>query len=198
MVNGSHSALAYLGAMAGWRTVDRAIAVAALHHYFETLMRDEIAPTLPALQGPDLNDYRARLLLRFANPALQHQTAQIAMDGSQKLLQRLLGTLRDRLAAHAPFDGLALAVAAAWFHYLCGLVETGAAHAVHDPLAAALAGQRARAEATGSLVAGIVLFTAFTPVFGDPANEPRFVSAVARQLQSLQQRGVLPTLQDWR
>ena len=34
------------------------------------------------------------------------------MDGSQKLPQRLLGTIRDRLAAGRPFDRLALGVAA--------------------------------------------------------------------------------------
>jgi len=196
MVNGSHSALAYLGAMAGWRTVDRAIANPALHRYLDALLRDEIAPTLPALQGLDLNDYRARLLQRFANPALQHQTAQIAMDGSQKLPQRLLGTLRDRLAAQAPIDGLALAVAA-WVHYLRGVDETGAIHAIHDPLAEVLAAQRARLQAAVSVDEGVAAFTSFAPVFGDLGSEPRFVGAVARQLQSLQQRGVQATLEDW-
>ena len=194
MVNGSHSALAYLGAMAGWRTVDRAIANPALRRYLDALLRDEIAPTLPALHGIDLNDYRARLLQRFANPALQHETAQIAMDGSQKLPQRLLGTVRDRLAAGAPIDGLALAVAA-WIHYLRGVDETGAAHAIHDPLAATLAEQLGRMRAAGSVPEGVALFTAYPPVFADLGAEPRFIRAVARQLQSLQQRGVLATLE---
>ncbi|MDP3823411.1 MAG: mannitol dehydrogenase family protein [Burkholderiales bacterium] len=194
MVNGSHSALAYLGAMAGWRTVDRAIAEPALRLYLDRLLRDEIAPTLPALSGLDLDDYRERLLQRFANPALQHQTAQIAMDGSQKLPQRLLGTLRDRLAAGAVIDGLALAVAA-WIHYLRGSDETGATHTVHDPLAAALAERLARMRSAGSVTDGVALFTSYAPVFGDLGAEPRCVAAVARQLQSLQQRGVLATLE---
>jgi fructuronate reductase len=196
-VNGSHSALAYLGAMAGWRTVDRAVADPALRAYLEALLRDEIAPTLPALPGIDLNDYRARLLQRFANPALQHQTAQIAMDGSQKLPQRLLGSVRDRLAANAPIDGLALAVAA-WVHYLRGVDETGAAHAVHDPLAGVLAERLAGLHAAPSLREGVALFAAFTPVFGDLGQAPRFVDAVWRQLQSLQERGVQASLQTWR
>ena len=41
-------------------------------------------------------------MTRFRNPALPHRTQQIAMDGSQKLPQRLLGTIRDRIAAGAP------------------------------------------------------------------------------------------------
>lgn len=194
MVNGSHSALAYLGALAGWRTVDRAVAVPALHRFLDSLLRDEIAPTLPPLPGLDLNDYRARLLQRFANPALQHQTGQIAMDGSQKLPQRLLDTVRERLAAHLPIDRLALAVAA-WMHWLRGVDETGAAHAIEDPLADALAAELARADASGSVHDGVVVFTSFAPVFGELGREPRFVSAVARHALSLRQRGVLATLE---
>jgi fructuronate reductase len=195
LVNGSHSALAYLGAMAGWRTVDRAIANPALRAYLAALLRDEIAPTLPALPGLDLNDYRTRLLERFANPALQHQTAQIAMDGSQKLPQRLLGTVRDRLAVDEPIDGLALAVAA-WIHYLRGVDETGTTHAILDPLAAALAEQLARMPGAASADEVVALFTAYRPVFGDLGRQPRFVSAVARQLQSLRLHGVLATLEN--
>ena len=194
MVNGAHSALAYLGAMAGWRTVDQAIAVPALRRFLDALMRDEIAPTLPALAGLDLGAYRARLLQRFANPALQHQTRQIAMDGSQKLPQRLLGAVRDRLAAGAPIDRLALAVAA-WLHYLRGVDELGASHDIQDPLAPALAAELSRADASGSVQGSVALFTAFEPVFGELGREPRFVNAVALQLASLRQRGVLATLE---
>ena len=184
MVNGSHSALAYLGAMAGWRTVDVAIAQPALRRYVDALLRDEVAPTLPAIlhtaPGLDLDAYRARLLQRFANPALQHKTAQIAMDGSQKLPQRLLGTVRDRLRAGLPIERLALAVAA-WIHYQRGVDETGTRYEVQDPLA----GELARAEP----------LTSFTPVFGELDNDERFVAAVARWTRSLRERGVLATLE---
>jgi fructuronate reductase len=191
MVNGGHSALAYLGAVAGWRTVDRAVAVPALHRYLETLMREEVAPTLPALPGLDPDDYRTRLLQRFANPALQHQTQQIAMDGSQKLPQRLLGTVRDLIAAGKSYDRLALAIAA-WIHYLRGSDETGATYAIADPLAGALAERLA--PLARSVHDGVAHFTAFEPVFGDLGRDPRFVSAVARHLVALRQRGVSATL----
>lgn len=191
MVNGSHSALAYLGATAGWRTVDRAIAQPALRRYLDMLMHDEIAPTLPALPGLAIDDYRARLLQRFANPALQHQTHQIAMDGSQKLPQRLLGTVRDRIKAGRPYDRLALALAA-WLHYLRGSDETGTPHAIADPLADALGARLAAPQpSVHDLVAHV---TAFEPVFGDLGRDARFVSAVARHLVALRQRGVVATL----
>ena len=192
MVNGSHSALAYLGAMAGWRTVDRAVAVPALHRYLDALLREEIAPTLPPLPGLDLNDYRVRLLHRFANPALQHQTHQIAMDGSQKLPQRLLGTVRDRIDAGAPYDRLALALAG-WIHYLRGRDETGATHSIVDPLAPALAERVATLER--SVHDGVAHIVAFEPVFGDLGRDRRFVSAIARHLVALRQRGVAAALE---
>ncbi|HEX7867489.1 MAG TPA: mannitol dehydrogenase family protein [Variovorax sp.] len=195
MVNGSHSALAYLGAMAGLRTVDRAMAVPELRGFIDALMREEIAPTLPAMQGLDLDGYRARLLQRFSNPALQHQTRQIAMDGSQKLPQRLLGTVRDRLAAGQSINRLALAVAA-WMHYLRGVDETGASHDIQDPLAAALAERLAQANAAASSVQErVAFFTGFVPVFGELGGAPAFVYAVARHLAMLEEHGVIAALE---
>jgi len=70
------------------------------------MMDDEITPTLRMPLGTDLTDYKDALIARFRNPALKHRTWQIAMDGSQKLPQRLLGTIRDRLAIGAPIHRL--------------------------------------------------------------------------------------------
>ncbi|HKX43292.1 MAG TPA: mannitol dehydrogenase family protein, partial [Burkholderiaceae bacterium] len=194
MVNGSHSALAYLGAMAGWRTVDVAIAQPALRAYLDALLRDEIAPTLPALPGLDIAAYRARLLQRYANPALQHRTAQIAMDGSQKLPQRLLNTVRERLAANLPITRLALAVAA-WIHYLGGRDETGQHHEIADPLAAQLAAALREAQRASDPAAAFIAAPALTPVFGtDLAHDPRLASAVSQALSSLRTHGVQATL----
>lgn len=183
MVNGSHSAIAYLGVMAGWPTVDRAIAEPALRRFVEALMREEIEPTLADRVDADLAAYRSRLIERFANPALAHRTLQIAMDGSQKIPQRWLGTVRDRLAAGASIDRLALAVAA-WLHFLRGADEGGQRYAIDDPLAGALAALGDDAQA----------LCGFAPVFGDLGHEPRFVASVAKALQSLRTNGVRATL----
>lgn len=194
MVNGAHSAIAYLGAMAGFATVDRAIAEPRLRRFADTMLREEVAPTLPPLPGLDLDAWRAALLQRFANPALQHRTRQIAMDGSQKLPQRLLGTVRDRLAAGAPIERLGLAVAA-WIHHLRGVDDRGEAYAIDDPLADALARQLALADRAGDEAARIATFCAFAPVFGTLGGDARFVQAVARHTASLRERGVLATLE---
>ena len=194
MVDGCHSALAYLGAMASLQTVDCVLAVPTFHRYLNGLMREEIAPTLPPLLDLDLDDYRTRLLSRLANPALQHQTHQIAANGSQKVPERLLNTVRHRLAAHQPFDRLALAVAA-WIHYLGGVDETGVPHVIHDPLARPLAERLVLSTAATSVHDRIQAFIDFKPVFGDLGQHPRFVTEVARHALSLQVFGVINTLE---
>src|SRR5207248_11158788 len=82
--------------------------------------------------------YRGALLQRVANPALPHSTQQIAMDGSQKLPQRLLATARDNLAALRPMPLLTLAVAG-WMRYVSGRDERGGPINVDDPLASRFA-----------------------------------------------------------
>jgi fructuronate reductase len=111
-----------------------AAAVPTFATYMQALMREEVVPTLALPGGVDVAAYQATLLERFRNPALPHRTQQIAMDGSQKLPQRLLGTVRDNLAAGRPIDRLALAVAA-WMRYVGGPDEAGCPIKVSDPLA---------------------------------------------------------------
>ena len=197
MVNGTHSAIAYLGATAGWHTVDVAIGQAALHAFIEALMRDEIEPTLPALPGLDSAAYRTSLLTRFANPALAHRTQQIAMDGSQKLPQRLLGTVRDRLAKQQPIARLGLAIAS-WLHYLRGRDERGEPYPIDDPLADDLVALARRAEALPDPRARTEMLTRYAPVFGDLAGAPALVAAVAPALESLRAQGVQATLETYR
>ena len=195
LLNGAHSAIAYLGVQAGWATVDAAMAQPALARFVDALLRDEVAPTLQhELTGFDLDAYRAQLMQRFANPALAHRTMQIAMDGSQKIPQRWLGTVRERLAAGAPIDRLALALAA-WVMHLRGHDEAGRAHTIDDPLADALRALYARAMSQPTAHEQAAEVTRFAPVFGDLAGEPRLVEALARALESLLGAGVRATLE---
>ena len=133
MLNGAHSALAYLGPLAGFKTVADAVADEAIVAYLRHLWRAEIIPTLTPPKGTDLSAYADALLARFANTGIQHQLSQIAMDGSQKLPQRLLGTLDDRLSNGDDVDALLLAVAG-WIAQTADLNDTD------DPMANILRG----------------------------------------------------------
>ena len=195
MLNGAHSAIAYLGVQAGWATVDVAMAQPAMARFVDALLRDEVAPTLAGdLPGFDVDAYRAQLLQRFANPALAHRTLQIAMDGSQKLPQRWLGTLRGRLIAGAPIERLALALAA-WCTHLRGHDEAGQRFAIDDPLAAELATLSGRAMSMPTPRERAAELTRFAPVFGNLAGEPRLVAALAAALEAIREHGVRGALE---
>jgi fructuronate reductase len=186
MLNGSHSTMAYLGYLSGYQYVNEAIADAGIHKLIHGLMTEEAMPTLP-MSRTTLEAYRDQLLARFANPALKHRTWQIAMDGTQKLPQRLLGTVSDRLKATQPFPRLALGVAA-WMRYVTGIDEAGQPIEVKDPLAAKL---RAIADGAGrdpvQLANGLL---AVTEVFGaDLPQVAVFRDTVTNHLKSLLENG---------
>jgi fructuronate reductase len=144
---------------------------------------DEIRPMVPAPPDTDLRRYTEDLLVRFANPTVRHRTWQIAMDGSQKLPQRLLGTIRERLAAGLPIPSLALSVAA-WIRYVGGVDEAGQPIDVRDPLAV-----RLRALAVGDEAVRRVL--AVREIFGtDLPADPAFVGKVTEAYRRLRQHGV--------
>jgi fructuronate reductase len=133
MLNGSHSILAYLGYLSGCTYVAEAVTNPLLHQVVRDFMTEEVMPTLPQGLG-DMAAYRELLLQRFANSALKHRTWQIAMDGSQKMPQRLLATIRERLAIGLPARRAILGVAA-WLRYATGIDEHGNPIDVRDPLA---------------------------------------------------------------
>lgn len=132
-LNGAHSTLAYLGQLTGRETVAEAMAMPLIAHLLDALWA-EVLEVLHAPSRVDPQDYVAQLKTRFRNPALKHLTLQIAMDGSQKLPQRLLATLRERLARGLPCPALATAIAG-WMHFAVKIAHTPGA-VLNDPLSA--------------------------------------------------------------
>ncbi len=135
MLNGAHSSLAYLGYLAGHETIADTVADPVFATYVKGLWRNEILPSFKAPDGVDMEAYADALFGRFANPAIRHRTWQIAMDGSQKLPQRLLGTLCDNVASGRSCARLVTAVAA-WMIYVGGTDLNGKDIDVQDLLAA--------------------------------------------------------------
>ncbi|MFC0672703.1 mannitol dehydrogenase family protein [Brachybacterium hainanense] len=131
-LNGAHSTLAYLGALRGHETISAAVGDPQVLQAARDLIAEDVIPTLTAPDGTDLVAYGETVLERFANPALAHRTVQIAMDGSQKLPLRLLGTLRDRRAGGAEPRAAAVGVAA-WMAYIASDLP------LDDPMATRLA-----------------------------------------------------------
>ena len=192
LLNGAHSSIAYLGGLAGFVTVAEAMEEPSIAAFVERLMHREVIPVLKAPAGADTGAYARALVERFRNPALRHRTAQIAMDGSQKLPQRLLGTARDRLARGLDLPCIALGVAA-WMRHVTGKDEHGLAVELRDPMAGEL---RRRADAAGLVAEKLApALLGVEAVFGrDLATDPRFAGAVTGALHSLLAGGALATL----
>ncbi|PWL17613.1 mannitol dehydrogenase [Falsochrobactrum shanghaiense] len=193
LLNGSHSTLAYLGYLAGHETISDVMQGEGFSALVEALMDVDVTPTLPQLPGFDLAAYKKELRERFRNPALHHRTWQIAMDGSQKLPQRLLNTIRIRIEQQQPFEHLAMGVAG-WMRYATGVDERGQPIDVRDPLRDTI---QARIEGKKSPAELLEAYLSLEQVFGTdlPVNIV-FRRAILNALESLIQKGAAACIAD--
>jgi fructuronate reductase len=192
LLNGAHSGIAYLGGLAGLEFVHEVVAAPEGRRFVEALW-DEAETTLTPPPGLDLARYRAALMRRFADPGLKHRNVQIAMDGSQKLPQRLLASIAARLERGQGIETLALAVAG-WMRWQAGRTDTGAAFAVDDPLAAETARRLAGLHDPGAQARALLgMEEVFPPAL---AADPRFIDTVTRQLRRLAEQGAKEVLCD--
>ena len=135
LLNGAHSAIAYLGALRGFAMIDEAVCDPEIESIVRQMMVEEVVPTLTTPTGLDLDAYIDQILERFANPATGYTTRQVAGDGSQKLPIRVLGTVADRLAAGV-VPAAATRAVAAWMVFVArGRDALGAELPLDDPLA---------------------------------------------------------------
>ncbi|MCV3208026.1 mannitol dehydrogenase family protein [Mesorhizobium sp. YC-39] len=184
LLNGAHSAIAYLGLLSGHATVDRAFADPAIRQFVDRLWAEAI-PTLPQDAGLDTTDYTAQLAQRFSNTALAHRTAQIANDGSQKLPQRIVASAIERAEAGLLPEHLTLVIAA-WIAACEARGKTLPENHFTDPLDAALAALDSRhlsAEETATAVFDLAGFAR------DFAERQTLIEAVAAHLERLRQGG---------
>ncbi len=198
MLNGSHSMLAYAGFLSGKAHVrdvmaDPALAALVRRHLWAA------ASSLPA-GGPDPARYAEALVTRFENPAIAHATAQIAMDGSQKMPQRIFAPACDAVAAGQDIAAFAFATAA-WMRYTLGRQDDGAVYALNDPrgpeIAAALADADAGTGATTGTATAARIFDALAAL---PELLPAalasgiFRDACVSRLETILAIGMIPAI----
>lgn len=132
VLNGSHSALAYVAYLMGITYVHEAMRDPIAGAFVQRYM-DEIAPTVPPVPGVDITAYKATLVQRFSNPAIRDQVRRLAEDGSKKIRNFVVPPLEDRLSSGGSIQWIAFALAA-WLRYLRGIDESGAAIDIVDPM----------------------------------------------------------------
>lgn len=191
-LNGVHSATAYLGALAGRETIAEALRIPYLREVLERMIAEDVAESFTPPAGVSVRDYGAEVLERFANPVLRHRTIQVAMDGSQKLPQRVLHTIEDLRAAGARPRWSALVVAA-WMRFVQGRADDGTSLALDDPLAGRIREALATAGGVPDKVAAALF--GISEVFpASLAADEEVRELVVEWLTALDRHGVEPTL----
>jgi fructuronate reductase len=195
LLNGAHSALAYIGIAAGYQTVAEAMGDPHLAAFLPRLWAEDLVPTLPVVPATDIGGYTADLERRFRNPAIGHRLLQITGDGSQKLPPRLLEPAAAGLRAGGEARGIALVVAA-WMRFLGRATEAGTAYEVADPLAGRLlAIEQSCGPDAGRLVDELfALGDIFAP---DVATHAGFRAAVKDDLRAIRARGIRAVLAEF-
>ena len=151
MLNGSHTAMALMGAITGRAHIADCIGADHIRAFVHQMMSLEVAPHL---SRTDWQEYRDALIQRFGNPYLKHSVHQIATDSSQKIPQRWPPTVLAQMAKGQSFERHALA-AAIFLRYTLAIDEQGHAYTLNDPEAESLMaiGQNQVADAAGCLKA---------------------------------------------
>lgn len=192
LVNASNSSLAYLGLLAQLPHISDAVDVPAFAMFADALMRQETVATIDAPAGTDLDAFCTGVVRRFGNPWLRHRTRQVAMDGSQKIPQRLLRPIAEsRAAGREPV--LATLSVAAWMEYVRRAASGGYEWSLEDPLADDLSRAADAAESSSQrLVTGLL---GIRQVFPEHLAQDEWFSATLTDLVSdLRRHGPLPTV----
>ncbi|MCP4381316.1 MAG: mannitol dehydrogenase family protein, partial [Hyphomicrobiales bacterium] len=184
VLNAAQTALCYLGLLAGHEHTCDDMTDPILTAFIRRMLLEESVPTLPPVPGVLADRYVEQSLARLANTAIHHRNHQIATDGSQKIVQRILNPIRERLQRGEDVALLSVA-AAAWIVYLVYASKRfGHRWAVEDPFADQVAAIADRVGMDAALLADEVLSV---ETFFDKElfERPEFRSAIARHLDGL-------------
>ncbi|TWD81950.1 mannitol 2-dehydrogenase [Kribbella amoyensis] len=190
LLNASHQALCYLGYLAGYRYAHEVCQDKLFVDFLLTYMDDEGTPTLPPVPGVDLDRYKHQLIERFANPEVRDTLARLCAESSDRIPKWLLPVVREQLTAGRTIDRAALVVAS-WARYAEAVDEQGEPIEVVDRLRDKLV-ERAQHNHEDPLV-----FISDPDLFGDLAQDERFVQAYTSSLASLHERGARATLESF-
>ncbi|MEH6835624.1 MULTISPECIES: mannitol dehydrogenase family protein [Falsihalocynthiibacter] len=191
MLNGAHSMLAYAGYLSGCTYVRDVMDNPRLAKKVAAHLQ-AASETLTPLEGVDFNNYATELIKRFGNPNIAHETYQIAMDGTQKMRQRIFEPAAEVLAKGGDIDTFAFATAC-WIRYASGRHDSGTEYALRDPREEELADvYAAHGQNAESLVKDIFALPNLLPAA--VAKSETFAKNVTQHLQKIRAHGVLAAI----
>lgn len=190
LLNASHSAIGYLGALVGYRSMYDVMRDPLFHLFMTRIMDDEVAPLLPPAPGIDLATYKHTLLERFANPKIGDQVARICLNGSAKVPKFILPSITEALSEGRPHRLLTLALAG-WFRYLQGIDEQGELITIEDLRADELHSRALEGKENPRPLLGM------RGIFGDLEQNAAFVTELSEAVRDLSHDGVHATLSQY-
>ena len=171
LLNAGHSVLGILGSVFGYQSIDECVSDDLFSKYLRKFFDVEATPVLDAVEGIDLDQYKATLIERFGNPSIRDSLARICLESSSKLPVFLIPTIRENLANGGSIKYAALVIAA-WCYYSDKHADRhGKSLEVTDALKDEL---HEAAKGTGE---DRLAFLKVRSVFGDLANNERFAQS---------------------
>ncbi len=191
LLNGSHLAMAYLGALNGFTYVHEVMNDPLFNSFVERFM-EEVTPVVPKIADVSVTEYKKSLMERFSNPTINDQVTRICSEGSAKIPKWLLPSIVELLEQRLPTNLLSLVVAS-WILYLGrGIDERGQPLDIIDARAVELTGIAKTA------ITDPRPMLAVKSIFGEklPANT-KFVQSVESALRMLSRIGVPATMRNY-
>ncbi len=189
LLNASHQAIAYFGHLSGYQYAHEAAQDPVFAQFLLHYMHQEAIPTLLPVPGIDLDQYTKTLIERFSNAEVRDTIARLAAESSDRIPKWLVPVIKENLAHDRPVR-ISAAIVASWARYAEGVDEHGGPIKVVDRLAESLTAtaKTQREDRTA--------FIRNRELFGDLADQPRFVEAYEQALESLITRGSRATVAD--
>ena len=182
VLNAAQSTFAHQGALVGHEFTYQAAADPLLSALTRRMLERETFSTLPKVAGMEAGRYIDQSMARIRNLAIRHRCHQIGADGSQKIVQRLVDPLRERLAARRPARLLTLSVASWMAYCLSGARRFGRRWTPDDPFAGTVIAIGEKVSDWTGLAKSVL---AIAPIFGSDMVCPQLIEPVARHLQGL-------------
>jgi fructuronate reductase len=182
VLNAARSTLAHQGALVGREFSYQAAAVPVLAALTRRMLERETSATLPKLAGIEVRAYIDQSMASTKTAAIRRRCHQISADGSQKIGQRLIDPLRERLATGQSADLLSLAVASRIAYGLSRVRRFGACWTAQDPYAETVIAIGEKVPDSSELVKAVL---AIAPILGTDMARPGLIEPIGRHLRGL-------------
>lgn len=187
LLNGSHACMSSLSALLNVEYVHEGLENDLVKPFLDNIMKYEVIPVLRDVVDMDLDKYYQSVLTRFSNPYIADTITRICIDNSNKQPKFVIDSIKDGLENGTCVDGLVLACAL-WCRYSIGTDEENRVLDIKDPREELLKETALKAKDDP------IVFLQMEDIYGDLAQNKKFVTIFSTYLNSIWKNGVESTV----